>query len=147
MILNTRYHGKKEYTEEDIIFFRKGLPGFENCTKFILFTLESNDTFSILHSIEDVSLGLVLVSPFHIMKGYEFELLDDKQKELQIEDEKDIIVMNTVNINSKLEKVTTNLKAPIIINIKSKLGEQIILANEKYSLKHPIFKLETLSKE
>jgi flagellar assembly factor FliW len=147
MILNTKYHGSKEYTEEDLIFFRKGLPGFENCTKFILFTLEGNDQFSILHSIEDISLGFVTISPFQVIKDYQFELLDDKRKELQIESEEDIIVMNTVTINSDIEKVTTNLKAPIIINIKSKLGEQIILSNEKYLLKHPIFKLETLSKE
>ena len=147
MILNTNYHGTKEYTEEDIISFRKGLPGFENFTKFVLFTLEGNDLFSILHSIEDTSLGFVLVSPFNVMKDYQFELTEDKRKEIQIQSEEDIIVMNTVTINSKLEKVTTNLKAPIIINIKSKLGEQIILSDEKYSLKHPIFKLETSSKE
>ena len=50
-----------------------------------------------------------------------------KRKELQIEGEEDIVVMNTVTINSNLQKVTINLKAPIIINIKIKLGEQIIL--------------------
>jgi len=139
MILNTRYHGAKEYTEEDIIVFRKGLPGFENCTKFILFNLEDDELFSILHSIEDTSLGFVLVSPFQIMKDYEFELVEDKRKELQIQSEEELIVMNTVSINSNLEKITTNLKAPIIINRKGKLGEQIILSNEKYSLKHPVF--------
>ena len=64
MILNTKYHGTKEYTDEEIIFFQKGLPGFENRTKFILFTLDENEIFSILHSIEDPALGFVLVSPF-----------------------------------------------------------------------------------
>jgi flagellar assembly factor FliW len=38
-----------------------------------------------------------------------------------------------------VEHITTNLKAPIIINIKQKLGEQIILDNDKYKIKHPLF--------
>ena len=42
----------------------------------------------------------------------------------------------TVNINS----ATTNLRAPIIINFKEKLGKQIILQNEEYQIKHPISK-------
>ena len=141
MILNTKYHGSREYTEEDIIYFKKGLPGFEEYKEFIFFTFENNPTFNILHSVEDLSLGFVLVSPFSVTKDYEFELTKEKQKELKVESEEDVLVMSTVTLNSKVEKITTNLKAPIIINIKSKLGEQIILAEEKYSLKHPVFKI------
>jgi len=141
MLLNTRYHGVREYTEEDVIYFKKGLPGFEECKKFILFPFENNLTFNILHSTNDLNLGFVLVSPFSVKADYEFELTDEKQKELKVENEEDILVMNTVTLNSKAEKITTNLKAPIIINIKSKLGEQIILAEEKYPLKYPVFKI------
>lgn len=141
MILNTKYHGVREYTEEDVIYFKKGLPGFEEYKKFILFPLENNHTFNILHSTKDLTLGFVLVSPFSVTEDYEFELTEERQKELNVESEEDVLVMNTVTLNSKVEKITTNLKAPIIINIKSKLGEQIILADEKYPLKYPVFKI------
>ena len=53
MKLNTKYHGVKEYEEKDIINFKKGLPGFEGLKKFILFPVEDNDVFSILHSVEN----------------------------------------------------------------------------------------------
>jgi len=141
MLLNTKYHGTREYTEDDIIFFKKGLPGFEEYKNFIFFTFLNNPTFSILHSVENLTLGFVLVSPFFVREDYEFELTKEKQKELKVENEGDVIVMNTVTLNSKMENITTNLKAPIIINIKGKLGEQIILSNEKYSLKYPVFKI------
>ena len=141
MLLNTKYHGSKDYKEEDIILFEKGLPGFEELRKFILFNFEGNDDFSILHSVEDLSLGFVLVSPFSVFKEYEFELSEEHEKELKIESAEDIVVMNTVTVNSDIEKITTNLRAPIIINNKSKLGEQIILSEEKYLLKHPLVKI------
>jgi Uncharacterized protein conserved in bacteria len=139
MKLNTKYHGVKEYEEKDILSFKKGLPGFEELKNFILFPVEDNDVFSILHSVEDDSIGLVVVSPFYVVKDYEFKLDDEKISELKIESPEDVLVLNTVTLNSDVENMTVNLKAPIIINIKNKLGEQIILDNPNYSIRHSLF--------
>lgn len=139
MKLNTKYHGVKEYEEKDILSFRKGLPGFEGLKNFIIFPVEENEVFSILHSLEDDSVGLVVISPFYVMKDYEFKLDDEKISELKIESHEDVLVLNTVTLNLAVEKMTVNLKAPIIININSKLGEQIILDNPNYSIRHSLF--------
>jgi flagellar assembly factor FliW len=140
MELNTKMHGVKEYEEKDVINFNKGLPGLLDLRKFILFPVEENEMFSILHSIEDDNIGLVVFSPFLKFKDYEFKLSDEKLKELKIQSNDDVLVLNTVTLHSDVEKITTNLKAPIVINIKEKLGEQIILDSDKYFIKHPLFK-------
>lgn len=139
MKLNTKYHGVKEYNEEDIITFSKGIPGFEDLRKFILFTVEDNDIFSILHSIEDETIGLIVVSPFNVDKGYEFNLDDEIIGSLKINNPSQVLVLNTVTLNSDIKNITVNLKAPIVINTELKLGEQVILDNEKYQVKHPLF--------
>ncbi len=139
MKLNAKYHGVKEYEEKDIITFKKGIPGFEELREFIIFPVEDNEVFNILQSIEEVSTGLVAVSPFYSVKDYEFKLDEEKIKQLEIENYEDVLVLNAVTLNSKIENITINLKAPIIINIKRKLGEQIILDNPNYSIKHPLF--------
>ena len=138
MKLNTRYHGVKEYNESEIIYFKKGLPGFETLKKFILFTVEENEVFSILQSVEDEAIGLVATAPFNILKDYEFKLQDELVENLNIKSPEEVIVLSTVTMHSEVEKITVNLKAPIIININSKLGEQIILDNDKYLIKHPL---------
>lgn len=140
MKINTKYHGEIEYEEKDIITFKKGLPGLEGLKKFILFPVEDNEMFSILHSIEDENTGLVVTSPFNVLNDYEFKLDEEKMKELQIESHENVIVLNTVTLSSTVENITINLKAPIIINIKMKLGEQIILDNSNYLIKYPAFK-------
>ena len=147
MLLNTEYYGSIEYNEEDVILFNKGIPGFEDKRKFIILPVENNEVFSILQSIDDTSLGFVIVSPFFVDKNYEFELDDDKLKELKIESIEDIIIMNTVTLNSNIENITANMKAPIVINNKIKLGEQIILSTDRYLIKQPIFRnwIKTLS--
>lgn len=142
MKLCTKYHGIREYNESDIITFNKGLPGFESLKKFIIFPMEENNVFSMLHSIEDLEVGLVLVSPFYAMKDYEFELAEHEIKNLKIKDKSDIDIFTTVCISSDIKKITTNLKAPILINIKEKIGEQLILDNENYPIKCPLLKEE-----
>jgi flagellar assembly factor FliW len=138
MIITTKFHGTREYSAEDILTFKKGLPGFEQLKKYILFPVENNEFFSILQSIEDESIGLVVTSPFEIVKNYEFKLDDNLIEKLAIKEPEDVLVMSTVTLSSMPENITINLKAPIIINIKEKLGEQIILEKEQYKVKHPL---------
>ncbi|MEA5009365.1 flagellar assembly protein FliW [Clostridium tyrobutyricum] len=142
MELKTKYHGILNYEEKDVIIFKKGIPGFDNLKKFILVPAEENSLFAILQSIEDIDIGLVVTSPFNIIKDYEFDLDDSKVCELNIENKKDVLVVNTVTVNSKLENITINLKAPIVINTNDKIGEQLILDNVDYPIKYPLFKGE-----
>ncbi len=139
MEIVTKYHGVRTYADEDVIVFKKGIPGFKELKNFIIFPLEGNDVFSILHSIEATEVGLILVSPFTVALDYEFKIPDNYIVELQIDKTEDVLVLTTVTLNSNIENMTTNLKAPIIINIKEKLGEQLILDNEKYKIKQPLF--------
>jgi flagellar assembly factor FliW len=140
MELKTKYHGTIEYKEDEIIYFKKGMPGFLDLKKFVLFPVEENDFFSVLHSVENSSIGFIVVSPFNIKKDYEIELNDAVLKELNIKEEIDVLIFNTVTLSSEVTKITSNLKAPIVINIKDRLGEQIILNDEKYEIKYPLFK-------
>lgn len=142
MKLQTKYHGIREYEENEVITFLKGLPGFEGLRKFILFTVEGNEVFNILHSIEDEGVGFVVISPFYVSNDYELELDKELTNRLKLEKPEETLILNTVTLHSELSKITTNLRAPIIINTKEKLGEQIILNNDKYLVKHPLFKEE-----
>ncbi|KOA21048.1 flagellar assembly factor FliW [Clostridium homopropionicum DSM 5847] len=140
MKLQTKYHGIREYEENEVITFQKGIPGFETLKEFIFFPVEENEVFNILHAIEDESVGLVVISPFNVLKDYEIEIDEDLTNRLKLKKPEDVLVLNTVTVSSQIDKITTNLRAPIIINIKEKLGEQIILNNDKYSVKQPLFK-------
>ncbi|PRR85240.1 flagellar assembly protein FliW [Clostridium luticellarii] len=139
MELKTKYHGVRHYDEKDIITFKKGIPGLENLKKYIIFPAEENEMFYILQSIEDLAIGLILVSPFNVLRDYEFKLDENKGKDLGISSHEDILIMNTVTLSSKIESITANLKAPLVININKKIGEQIILDNSDYPIKYPLF--------
>lgn len=142
MELVTKYHGVRTYSDEDIIVFKKGLPGFKELKSFIIFPLEGNEVFNVLQSVENIEIGLVLISPFTVLTDYEFKIPDSNIKELEIASGEDVLVLTTVTLNSNIEEMTTNMKAPIIINVKERLGEQLILDNDKYKIKEILFKME-----
>jgi len=136
----TKNNGIIDFSEEDVIVFKHGLPGFENLNKFVLMELDEYFPFKVLHSVEDENVGMVTISPFHVMSNYQVELSSSVIKELDIDNEEEVLVLSTVTLSSQISKITTNLKAPIIINLKNNLGYQIILEEDKYSIKHPFNK-------
>lgn len=140
MILESKIHGTIDYKENDIITFNKSILGFSDFKKFILFDLKDNHVFKVLHSLEDNSIGFIVINPFDFFKEYEIKLNDKVVKNLKIEDTNEVMVLNTITINNEVKKITTNLRAPIIININKSLGEQIVLENEKYKIKEPLVK-------
>lgn len=122
------------------LVFKKGILGFEDYNEFIIKDVEENDVFKILEAKDDRGLSLAILSPFDVEEDYKVELSEETIENLGIESEEDVIIYTTVTLNSDMTKTTTNLRAPIVINQKNCLAEQIILCEEKYKIKHPVLK-------
>lgn len=134
----SKIHGEIEYAQKDIITFNKGLFGLNNLKTFILLDLEEYEPFKLFQSLEDDEIAMIVTSPYEFFNEYEFEVNDETIKNLKIDSPEQVNVITTVTLNSDVEKITTNLQGPIIINTSNNLGEQIILDNPKYKVKNPL---------
>jgi len=135
----TRDFGKVNIDEDKIIEFPDGLPGFKEENEFVLLPLDEDSLFVIMQSVNTPELAFITIEPRNIIKDYEFVISEKTEELLQIEGIEDIILLNIVNIKDKVEDMTINLAAPLVININKNLGKQIILDDSKYPVK---FKLE-----
>lgn len=140
MKFTSKYYGDIEYEEKEIMTFNNGILGFSDFKKYIIVPLKDNENFYMLQSLEDEDVGVILINTFEFFKDYEISLKDDVIKALDINEEKEVMVYSVVTLNSELENITVNLRAPIIININTFLGEQIILDKENYLIRQPLFK-------
>ncbi|NRT79369.1 flagellar assembly protein FliW [Clostridium beijerinckii] len=140
MVFISKIHGKLEYDEKDIIIFKKEILGFSNKEKFVLVELEDYKPFKLLQSLEDEEVGLILTSPFEFFDDYKVNLPEETLNRLNIDNEEEVLLLTTITLSSDPKKITTNLKAPIIINKKANLAEQIIIDDSKYNIKHPLIK-------
>lgn len=131
-------HGKILFEEDDIILFEKGIPGVEEYKKYIIKDVEDS-YFKIMQSIEDVELGFIIISAFDVKKDYEIKLTSEILNKLDIKEANEVALYSIVSLNSNPENITANLRAPLIININKKKGEQYILEKEKYKIKEKVF--------
>lgn len=142
MIETTRF-GQIEYTEEEIIDFEKGIPGFEQEQKFILVKIDSEgqmNPLAFLQSIQTAELSFIIANPFFFYTDYEFNLDDSTKEELEIKELEDIAVWGIISVPAEeFEKATINLQAPVVINVRTNKGKQIILHDNNYVTKTPLF--------
>jgi flagellar assembly factor FliW len=139
MKLNTRFFGELEYDSGDVLHFPSGLLGFEGCKSFI--PIENPDgggVFKWLQSEDMPELAFVVMNPFFAVADYEFEIPEGVVDMLQLKRQEDAQVLAVVKIPDNLSRMTVNLRAPIVINTVNNRAAQVVLEDERYSLRHPV---------
>ena len=143
-IKSTRF-GEFEVSEELVVQFPEGLPGFEDQKQFAFlpYTVdEDNSPFAYMQSVQDPDLTLLLADPFLFFKHYSLNLNDEDAAQLGLSDSEETAgVYGIVAVPEKIDQMTVNLVAPIVVNWKEQKGMQIILNRSHYSTKHRLFPL------
>ncbi len=139
MEIMTRDFGKIEVDKSDVISFNSGLPGFDDLKDFVLLPLAEESPFIIMQAVEDPDIAFVTVEPGNLIQNYEFEISDKVEKNLKIESISNLLILNIITLKDKIDKSTANLSAPIVINLEEKLGQQVILDDQRYQVRYKIF--------
>lgn len=149
MDIQTAHFGVVEIDEKKIINFESGLPGLENNKRFVLLASEESKPICWLQSLDHTEISLPVVDPFKICSDYSFDISQEDISALEIEQIKDIYVLNVLRIPKTLESMTINLLAPIIINVRNSKARQIILDDKKYGVRVPVIELlrKTMSED
>jgi len=132
--LSTNNFGNLNIEKENIITFEQGLLGFEELKQFAIIDLEECLPFEWLVSVEDPIVAFPILNPTLFFSDYKPSLSKDDLISLNIKKEKDVEMFCIVTLDKKPENVTLNLKGPILINMKNKMGKQVVLAEDYYSL-------------
>jgi len=138
MLLNTKRFGDIEISDDRIITFKEGIPGFEHLRSFIVILLDQTKPFFWLQSVEE-DISLPVISPFDVNADYSPMIDDSIFDELGIEKEDDLLVLNVAIIPDDMTKMTVNLVAPILINVAKNLGKQIIIEGGEYQMRYLVY--------
>lgn len=146
MKINTTRFGEVTYTSEDILFFPRGIPAFETKEKWILAGNEES-AIKWLQSLDDGNLALPVTSPDAIQSDYNARIPDDELKLLGSSDISELALLIVVSIpESAPWNMTANLRAPILINLKTHKAVQVIALNEEYPVRYTVFSEEVRAK-
>ena len=138
MLINTAILGEMEASDDNIFDIPEGLLGFDNINKYALITKQDEDvTLRWLQSVNSIVPCFVVFDPFEIINGYEPVLEKHDIKALRAKEDTKLDFLVIAVVPDEIEKITVNLKSPVVINRSEGIARQVILQNE-YPIKFPL---------
>lgn len=119
------------------LLFKKGIAGLEELHHYNLQALPDNPLFYHLLSTENQTMGFILLDPFPVFPDYSVTLSDGEIAALAVESKDDLLVLTTVNISGE-KGLTTNLAAPIVVNLRNNTAMQLIIPEKIRELRTPL---------
>ena len=139
MKLETRLLGTIEYGREDVLTFPNGLPSFEDEHAFLVLPIEgSGGGLLCLQSVTTPALSFLMMNPFPLCPSYAPVLQPKEREEMGVSRDEELCFYVLCALKRPVERSTVNLKCPIVLNPDRKLGCQVILDTQAYSMHHPI---------
>jgi flagellar assembly factor FliW len=137
-IKTTRF-GELEVEKKDIIEFTEGILGFENLKKFFIVDPGDQTLILWLQSIDDAATALPIIEPKIFQPNYMVKLLPVELNSLSLENLQNASVYTVLTIPQNVTEMSANLKAPIIINNKTKNARQIVLQDSKLEVRFKMY--------
>ena len=129
MKIQTTRFSQIEIEPDDILFFRHGIFGFENCRHWVLLADAENSAVAWLQSIQRPEVALPVVSPRRFVQDYEVRLEQEEVEKLQLAPDEQAYVLGIVGRDH--DTLTLNLRAPLVINLSRRIGFQIITVDNQ----------------
>lgn len=138
--VNTLRFGEIEIDEEKIVHFEDGIPAFEDEHEFVIIPYDDESPYVFLQSLTTPDLAFLMTMPFVFFPEYEFELDDETQAKLGIEEQEEMLIYSLLTIpGGKVSEMTANLMAPVIVNTSNMQARQLVLDKSRYTTKHRLF--------
>lgn len=139
MKIKTTRFGELEVDKKDIIEFTEGLLGFENQKKFFIVDPGDQTLILWLQSTDDAATAFPIIEPKIFQPNYMVKLLPVELNSLALENLQNASVYTVLTIPQNVTEMSANLKAPVIINNKTKMARQIVLQDSKLEVRFKMY--------
>lgn len=130
MRVKTRLFGEIDISDEKVINLIHGLIGFPDMKRYtLIFDEEKKDKGNImwLQSLDETDFAMPVMLPHVVKPDYAPALNEDSLEQLGDLTDENTYVLVTVRVPKNPKEASINLKAPIIINTDTNVGDQIII--------------------
>jgi flagellar assembly factor FliW len=137
--IDSKAFGQVTVTEDQIITFPLGLPGFPNLRRFALLRDHLKSPFYCLQSVDKPALAFVVTEPTALVPDYNPKNGAADLKDLQASSRDELQLLVTLTIPpGRPGEMTANLMSPLLINPSRGLGKQVVIDKPQYSPQHPV---------
>jgi flagellar assembly factor FliW len=122
----------------EVIAFPQGLIGCEKWRHFVLEANPPGDPILTLRCLDQPGIAFWVTDPFSIVSDYEVQISDAEGMSIGLKDLSDALVLCILTVRPPPMGVTANLLGPLVINVRERLGRQLVLSDSKYSVRHQV---------
>jgi len=140
MEVQTTRFGSVQIAEDRVIQFPKGLLGFQQYKRYCLLRPNDDACFFWLQCVDDPELAFVVTDPNMFVPDYAVPIRAEQMEELKLKRTEDAQVF--VIVNKIGTKLTGNMQGPLVVNTVERVGEQLVLAEKKWTTRHELLSLE-----
>jgi flagellar assembly factor FliW len=130
--------GELEIDPARVVDLPGGLVGFPELRRFAVVDLEEGNPFRWLQSMDQHDVGFIISEPTLFAGDYHLELRAESLARLGVESLEETVAFVLVSIGHALREVTANLRAPVIVSLRTQRGFQAALTDPRYSLRAPL---------
>ena len=124
MDISTSRFGNLQVSPADILLFENGLIGLRQCRRWVVLADAQNAALGWLQSIDEAETALGVVSPRRFVADYQLRVSRQELATLALTNTRDAQVV--VIVSRHAEGLSLNLRAPLVINVESRRGRQVI---------------------
>ncbi len=142
MKIDTKYFEEMEIDPEKVLDFTDGLPGFPDDKQYVVITdgEATDDTLVFwLQSTQNKHVAFLMLNMLAIKPDYQPDVTDILPEFMGAFDEQSCFIYNIAVIPAIVDKMTVNLRAPIVVNNATKKGCQAIFNGDEYPIRHLVF--------
>jgi flagellar assembly factor FliW len=122
-------------SDEAVIEFPAGIPGFETCRRFVLVDSDELAPLRCLNALDPPGASFLTIDPRLVEPSYDTELRDFERARISAGSDA-LLWLAIVTVSS--EGATVNLRAPIVINPGRMVGCQFIRDDGDYPVHFPL---------
>ncbi|MFN0150901.1 MAG: flagellar assembly protein FliW [bacterium] len=133
--LATPRFGEIAYSRDDVYTFPNGLVGLRDLRHFVMLDIDEAGIFHCLQCVDNPAFAFVLVDPLLLRPDYKVKVDEGTIALLELDDLGDAVAFATVVVPENTAEMTANLRGPVIINTKTRIGTQIVLPQSEYGVR------------
>jgi flagellar assembly factor FliW len=122
------------------IIFPNGLLGFPEQREFFFDDPGEGSLILWLRSTGNASICFPVLEPRVFSPQFQIKLSAVDVRELKMSSVDEGAVFCILTVPNDVAQMTANLRAPLVINVASHVGKQVVLQDNELSLKHPMYR-------
>ncbi len=139
MLIQTSRFGSLEVDGARLLTFPRGILGFPDNHRFALVQTGENSGFYWLQAVDRPELAFVVCDPRLFVTDYEIPVKSEDLAPLGLADRSRTQIFVIVNRVDDL--LTGNLQGPLVINVETREGHQLVLSDRRYHTRYPLMQL------